>query len=337
MRHLAGRRWWPCCGWSTVVAAVAFVFVGCRDVTNETTSSRSVSPGQPGKLAGEIQIDGSSTVFPVSRAMAEEFQKEHPEVRVVVSEAGTSGGFKRFVRGELDICDASRPIVDSEAEAAKRHGIDAVELRVAIDGLSVVVNPANDWVDCLTIEQLKTIWAPDSTVKTWKDVDPNWPDEEIRLYGPGPDSGTFDYFTEVVVGKAKASRTDYTPSEDDNVLVQGVAGDKYSLGYFGYAYYAENKEKLKVVGISDGQQADCVKPSEETILSGQYTPLSRPLFLYVSQSALKRPEVAAFLRFYLGDGQELVPEVGYVRISPEVHKEMQERLEQALAAAGGGK
>lgn len=202
------------------------------------------------KLAGTVNIDGSSTVFPISQAVAEEFGKKHKAVRVVVGTSGTGGGFKRFVAGEIDISDASRPIAAKEIEQCKKQNIEYVELEIAIDGLSVVVNAANDWCVGMTVDQLKSIWEPDSKVKRWSDIDPNWPNQPIKLYGPGTDSGTFDYFTEVVVGKAKASRADFTPSEDDNVLVRGVEGDKYSLGYFGYAYYLENKDKLKALGIA---------------------------------------------------------------------------------------
>jgi phosphate binding protein len=207
------------------------------------------------KLQGKITIDGSSTVYPITQAVAEEFQKKHPAVKVPVGVAGTGGGFKKFAAGETDINDSSRPISDKEIAACKEKGIEYLELKIAIDGVTVVVNNANDWCHCLTVEQLKSLWEPDSKVKKWSDLDPKWPVEDIRLYGADADSGTFDYFTEVIVGKAKSSRTDYTPSADDNVLVVGVAGDKFSLGYFGFAYYSENKAKLKAVGITPAGQA----------------------------------------------------------------------------------
>ncbi len=272
-----------------------------------------------GGLTGQVQIDGSSTVFPVSEAIAEEFQIAHPDVRVTVGISGTGGGFKRFCAGEIDIADASRPMKESEAARCAENGIEFVELPVAWDGLSVMVNPANDFVECLTVDELRRIWEPGSTVRTWRDVRPEWPAEEIALYGPGTDSGTFDYFTETVVGEPGASRPDYQASEDDNVLVQGIAGDRYALGYFGYAYYAENADRLKLVAIDGG--AGCVWPSEETIADGTYTPLSRPLYIYVSRRALERPEVAAFVDFYLQHAPELVPPTGYLPLSAEEYAE----------------
>ena len=263
-------------------------------------------------LSGTIEIDGSSTVFPVSEAVAEEFHKLHPDVRVNVGVSGTGGGFKRFTAGETDISDASRPIKDTEAQAAADNGIEYYPLRVAMDGLSVLVSPDNDFVECLSVEQLKAIWEPGSAVSNWNDVDPSFPDKKIVLYGPDTDSGTFDYFTEEVVGEAQASRADYTASADDNVLVQGIAGGRYSLGYFGYAYYAENADKLKLVSVDAGN--GCVTPTSETIENGTYAPLSRPLFIYVSKQSLERPEVKAFVEFYLDNAAELAQEVGYIRL-----------------------
>ena len=263
-------------------------------------------------LSGTIEIDGSSTVFPVSEAVAEEFHKLHPDVRVNVGVSGTGGGFKRFTAGETDISDASRPIKDTEAQAAADNGIEYYPLRVAMDGLSVLVSPDNDFVECLSVEQLKAIWEPGSAVSNWNDVDPAFPDKKIVLYGPDTDSGTFDYFTEEVVGEVQASRADYTASADDNVLVQGIAGGRYSLGYFGYAYYAENADKLKLVSVDAGN--GCVTPTSETIENGTYAPLSRPLFIYVSKQSLERPEVKAFVEFYLDNAAELAQEVGYIRL-----------------------
>lgn len=263
-------------------------------------------------LSGTIEIDGSSTVFPVSEAVAEEFHKIHPDVRVNVGVSGTGGGFKRFTAGETDISDASRPIKDKEAQAAADNGIEYYPLRVAMDGLSVLVSPDNDFVECLSVEQLKAIWEPGSAVNNWNDVDPAFPDKKIVLYGPDTDSGTFDYFTEEVVGEAQASRADYTASADDNVLVQGIAGGRYSLGYFGYAYYAENTDKLKLVSVDSGN--GCVTPTSETIENGTYSPLSRPLFIYVSKQSMERPEVKAFVEFYLDNAAELAQEVGYIRL-----------------------
>ena len=264
------------------------------------------------KLKGTIEIDGSSTVFPVSEAVAEEFGKIHPDVRVNVGVSGTGGGFKRFTVGETDISDASRPIKEAEAQQAADNAIEYYPLRVAMDGMSVMVSPDNDFVECLSTDQLKMIWEPGSTVEQWSDVDPSWPDSKIALYGPDTDSGTFDYFTEEIMGEAQLSRADYTASADDNVLVQGIAGGKYSLGYFGFAYYQENTDKLKLIAVDSGN--GCVLPTFESIENGTYSPLSRPLFIYVSKQSLDRPEVKAFVEFYLDNAAELAQEVGYIKL-----------------------
>lgn len=282
-------------------------------------------------LSGAVQIDGSSTVFPVAEAVAEEFQIAHPDVRVTVGVSGSGGGFERFCNGEIDLSNASRPIRESEIERCREAGIDFTELSVAWDGLSVIVNPANDFAQCLTTEELRRIWAPDGGVTTWQDVRPSWPDEEIRLYGPGTDSGTFDYFTETIVGESGASRPDFQASEDDNILVQGVAGDRYSLGYFGYAYYAENQDRLKLLEVDGG--GGCVAPSDATIEDGTYTPLARPLFVYVKHSALQRPEVRAYVEFMLEEATMLVPATGYHPLS---EAEYQEQLSVIAQAAAGG-
>ena len=292
------------------------------------------SAGSTGALSGTVTIDGSSTVFPISQAVAEEFQKQHPGVKVVVGTSGTGGGFKKFVLGEIDINDASRPIKQQEIDACKENGIDYLELTLAIDGLSVVVNLQNDWCECLTVDDLRAIWRPRSEVRNWSDVDPSWPKERIQLYGPDTDSGTFDYFTEAICGEGGASRSDYNPSADDNVLVRGVAGDRFSLGYFGYAYYKENKDKLKIVGVGPGgDKTGCVLPTDETIEAGEYVPLSRPLFLYVNRSSLRKPEVATLLKYYLEQGQALVGEVGYVRLSKTLLAETRQIVEDALDAS----
>lgn len=270
---------------------------------------------QATSFSGTIEIDGSSTVFPIAEAVAEEFHKLHPDVQVNVGVSGTGGGFKRFGAGETDISSASRPIKQAEADEAAKNGVEFVELKIAIDGLSVMVNPANDFVDCLTVAELKAIWSPDSTISNWKDIRPDFPDQRLRLYGPGTDSGTFDYFTEVIVGTARSSRADYTASEDDNVLVQGIAGDKYALGYFGYAYYIENPGKLKAVPVDGG--SGCVLPSETTIRAGEYSPLARPLLIYVKKKSLERPEVKAFLQFFIESGKQLVEEVGYIPLTDQ--------------------
>ncbi|GDY06603.1 phosphate ABC transporter substrate-binding protein [Planctomycetia bacterium] len=294
----------------------------------------SEAPVEPAvKLSGEVLADGSSTVFPITQAVAEEFMKVHQGVKVSVGIAGTGGGFKRFVVGETDINDASRPISEKEVDACKKSGVEYLELKVAIDGLSVVVNPKNDWCKAITVSQLKKLWNKGSTVKKWNELDPSWPDAEIRLYGPGPDSGTFDYFTEAVNGKAKESRSDYTPSEDDNVLVQGVNGDKNSLGYFGYAYYSDNQDKVKLVAIADGDDVStAVLPSDETILNGTYKPLSRPLFIYVNKKSFEKPQVREFVKYYIAKGQDYVKEVQYIQLPENDLKEAQQRLTEALSA-----
>ena len=266
-------------------------------------------------LTGQVQIDGSSTVFPIQEAIAEEFQAANPSVRVSVGISGTGGGFKRFCAGETDISDASRPIKASEVEACAEAGIEYTEIPLAWDGLSVITSPENDFAQCLTVDELKRIWAPGSRVTTWRDIRSEWPAEAIKLYGPGTDSGTFDYFTEAVVGEAGASRPDYQASEDDNILVQGVAGDRYSLGYFGYAYFAENQGRLKLLAVDGGN--GCVSPSDQTIADGTYAPLSRPLFVYVKHSAASRPEIPAYLQFLVGNAPEVVPSTGYHPLTSE--------------------
>jgi phosphate transport system substrate-binding protein len=272
-----------------------------------------------GKLSGTIEIDGSSTVFPITQAIAEEFQRVNTDVKINVGISGTGGGFKRFTKGETDISDASRPITSSEVDLAKTNKINYIELKIALDGIAVVVHPQNTWVDYLTTAELKMIWNQNSTVTKWSDIRPTWPNQPIHLYGPGTDSGTFDYFTEVINGKAKSSRADFTASEDDNILVQGISGDPNSLGYFGYAYYAENKAKLKDVPIDSGSGP--VSPNDSTITSNTYKPLSRPLFIYVNSAALKRPEVKAFVEFYMVNGETLVHEVGYTPLASQVYKD----------------
>ena len=277
-------------------------------------------------LKGTVKVDGSSTVFPITEAVAEEFGKvkKHRRVRVTVGVSGTGGGFKKFLAGETDINDASRPIKQKEIDKARKYGVQYIELPVAYDGLSVVVNKRNTWVNYLTVAELHKIWKPGSTVKTWKDIRPNWPDQKIQLYGPGTDSGTFDYFTEVINGKSQVSRSDFTKSEDDNVLVKGVAGDKGSLGYFGFAYYVENKDKLKIVPIKQENKKP-VAPTMTTINNGSYAPLSRPIFIYVNLQSAKKPEVREFVRFYLKNAKELVKEVGYV---PLLDQDYQKHLDQ---------
>jgi phosphate transport system substrate-binding protein len=276
-----------------------------------------------------IQIDGSSTVYPITEAAAADFRREQPAVRVAVAFSGTGGGMKRFVVGDIDICNASRPIKDAEKSACQAKGIEYLELQVAYDGLSVTVNPQNDWCDTLTVEQLKLLWQPESTMQKWSDLKAGWPDEPIKLYGPGTDSGTFEYFTEAIVGTAKKSRSDYTQSEDDNVLVTGVEGDKYGLGYFGYAFYAANDDKLKLLGIDPGDGKP-VKPSTETVRDLSYKPLSRPLFVYVNKAALRRPEVQAFVKYYVTHAARLSEKAGYVSAPQEFQEKNQALLNEAL-------
>ena len=321
----------PCALMSTVL------LTGCTvENATESTADAGAAGNESGELIGTVMIDGSSTVFPVSQAVAEEFGKVQPKVKVVVGTSGTGGGFKKFVVGETDINDASRPIKESEIARCAENGIEYLELQVAIDGLSVMVHPENDWCDALTVAQLKAIWEPGSQVKKWSEINPEWPDEPFKLYGPDTDSGTFDYFTEAVMGEGGASRSDYTPSTDDNFLVRGIAGDRYSLGYFGYAYYVENSKALKVLGIAPGEDiAAAVKPTDETIEGGQYTPLSRPLFVYVNKASLRKPQVAAFMRYYLEQGQTLVGEVGYVKLNASVVEETRATLEAAIREVQG--
>ena len=267
-----------------------------------------------------ITIDGSSTVFPITAAVAEDFQKANRDLRIAVSYSGTGGGFKKFIAGETDINNASRPISASEAQALAAKGEGFIELPVAYDGLTVIVNPKNDWVDFLTVEELNRLWAPGSAISKWSEVRAGWPDAAIGLYGAGTDSGTFDYFTEAIMGKSGASRPDYTATEDDNLTVQGVAGDVNGLGYLGIAYYEENKSIVRAVPIKDGDKAP-VFPSIESVMNSTYTPLSRPLFIYVREASAKRPEVRAFIKFLVEEGQEIVGETGYVRL-PERAYEM---------------
>lgn len=307
--------------------AAMLVFAGCagapqkeqHEVTQAPTTTPAATPAI--KLSGAVKIDGSSTVFPISEAVSEEFQKLHREVKVTVGISGTGGGFKKFCNGETDISDASRPIKSSEKDACAKNGIEYIELPVAYDGLSVMANPKNEFITCLTTAELKKIWEPGSTVQYWSDVRGEWPREKIKLFGPGTDSGTFDYFTEAINHKEKASRSDYVASEDDNVLVQGIAGEKYALGYFGYAYYVENRDKLKLVGIDEGKGRGCVLPSEQSINDGTYSPLSRLIFIYPNKKSLQRSEVKEFVRFYLVEAPKLVKQVGYMPLPKEKYEE----------------
>ncbi len=270
-------------------------------------------------LSGTIEIDGSSTVFPISVAAAEIFREENPKVQIPVGISGTGGGMKRFIVGETTISNASRPIKEKESSVASENGIEFTELEIAFDGLSVVVNKTNNWVDCLTTEELNTIWDNGSEVNNWNQIRPSFPDVKLNLYGPGTDSGTFDYFTDVINGDEGRTRSDFTPSEDDNVLVIGVSGDKGSLGYFGYAYYIENADNLKILSIDGGN--GCITPSDTTINDSSYSPLSRPLLIYVNNSELNRPEVYEFVKFYLENGEMLANEGGYVGLTEANYEE----------------
>ncbi|HYJ80309.1 MAG TPA: PstS family phosphate ABC transporter substrate-binding protein [Longimicrobiaceae bacterium] len=305
---------------AAVITTIALAGCGGGDGEKDRDGAAGVS--------GSIEADGSSTVFPITEAVAEEFGTETGgRVRVTVAMSGTGGGFKRFCAGETDISNASRPIKPEEVENCRLAGVEAVELPVAWDGQVIVVNPANTFAQCLTTAELKRIWEPGSTVQRWSDIRPEWPAQAIKLYGPGTNSGTFDYFTKTIMGEEDASRSDYSASEDDNVLVQGVAGDRSALGYFGYVYYVQNRDKLRALGVDSGQ--GCVSPTTETIASGTYSPLSHPLYIYVKKSSLQRPEVRQFVEFYLTNGAELAQQVGYVPFAAEKQQETRRVYEQA--------
>jgi len=267
-----------------------------------------------------VKIDGSSTVFPITEAVAEDFQiAKRGAIRVTVGISGTGGGFKKFCRNEIDIVNASRPITQLEMEVCKQEGVQFIEMPIAFDALTVVVNPKNTWSKTITVDELKKIWEPGAQGKiiSWNQINPAWPDKKIKLYGPGADSGTFEYFTEAIVGKAKSSRGDFTASEDDNVLVQGVASDIYALGFFGFAYYIENSKKINAVAIDSGNGG--VIPSAATVENNNYKPLSRPVFIYVNAKSTEKPEVNEFVNFYMKNAPELVTEVKYFPLSKEVY------------------
>ena len=288
-------------------SAMAFMVFACGNNKKDSGSSA-------------ISIDGSSTVYPATEAIAEEYRSEDPDVNVTIGVSGTGGGFKKFGRGEVDIANASRPIKQEEMDLAKENNITYVGLEVGNDGLAVVVHPENDWVTCLTVEELKMIWEPaaQGTIKRWNQINPAWPDEEMLLFGPGVASGTFDYFTEAINGKSGSSRGDFTASEDDNVLVQGISGSKYGLAFFGLAYFEENKDKLKLVGVDGGD--GCVLPSLETVNNSTYTPLSRPLLIYVNSASLKNQKVIDFVNFYLSEAPSVLGEVGYFPLTSEEYE-----------------
>ena len=297
--------------------------------------------GESAPAGAIIKVDGSSTVFPISEAVAEEYQKANPgSPAATVGISGTGGGFQKFCRGETDISDASRPIRPAEIEACMKSGIEYIELPIAYDGLAVVVNPKNTWVTSITVEDLKKMWAPEAQGKVmrWNQVRPNWPNREIRLFGAGTDSGTYDYFTEAVVGKEGASRGDFTSSEDDNVLVQGIAGDEAALGFLPYAYVAANRDKLKLVPVEDGKKDNGdgpILPSPQTVRDGTYQPLSRPLFIYVARKSADRPEIQKFVETYYNSPQ-LMQEVGYVELTPQLYELVKKHFtERKLGTAFG--
>jgi len=286
-------------------------------------------------LEGRVAIDGSSTVFPITEAVAEEYRSAQPKVRVTVGVSGTGGGFKKFIAGDTDISDASRYIKQKELDGCAANGREFVEIPVAYDGLAVIVNKANDFCTTMTVEELRRMWAADSAAKKWSDIRPEWPDREFKLYAPGQDSGTFDYFTETVNGESGNCRPDSTFSEDDNVLVRGVSGDPDGIGFFGLAYYEENSEILNCVAIDGGDGP--VLPNLETVENGTYTPLSRPLFIYVSTEAAKRPEVADFVRFYIEEAATLAGEVGYVPMPEALYTAVANRFANRVTGSQTGK
>ena len=310
-----------------VLAGLAVAYAGCGPSAQDARSGES-SPASGPTL---VTLDGSSTVFPISEAVAEEFQKADRNTRVTVGISGTGGGFQKFCRGEIDIADASRPISATEVDACGKAGIQFIELPIAYDGIAIAANPKAAWADKITSAELKTLWGPDAQGKVtkWNQVRKDWPDREIHLFGAGVDSGTYDYFTEAINGKAKASRGDFTSSEDDNVLVQGIANDELALGFLPFAYFEENAAKLKLVPVDDGKAENGngpIAPSPETIRTGTYQPLSRPVFIYVSAKAAGRPEVQRFVEFYLKNAESLVREVNYVGLGDNAYTMVGDRF-----------
>jgi phosphate transport system substrate-binding protein len=283
-------------------------------------------------LSGEVVSDGSSTVGPLTQAVAEEFNAQAPDVQISVDISGTGGGFERFCGGETDVQNASRAIAEDEIASCAENGVDWYEFEVAYDGLTIVTNPENTWLTCVTTDQLKQLWQKESPANTWADLNPEYPADTINLYGPGTDSGTFDFFVDTILGEAEI-REDFTPSEDDNVLVEGVAGDVNALGYFGLAYYEANQDALTAVAVDNGD-GNCVTPSPATVQDGTYTPLSRPLYLYVKADSLERPEVREFTRFYLSQAPVLAAEVGYVASPDETYTEDMTSFEAAVSGSG---
>lgn len=318
--------------------SVPYAAIAVLAVTLAACGGGSSSPGGNASGPTVVSLDGSSTVFPISEAVAEEFQKVETTVRVTVGISGTGGGFQKFCRAEIDINDASRPISASEVEACGNAGVEFIELPIAYDGIAITVNPKATWVDHITAAELKTMWGPDAqgTVTRWNQVRATWPDREIHLFGAGVDSGTFDYFTEAITGKAKASRGDFTSSEDDNVLVQGVSNDELALGFLPFAYYEGNRDRLKLVPVDDGDAdngAGPIVPDSDTIRTGTYQPLSRPVFIYVSKTAAARPEVQKFVEFYLAHADVLVAEVGYVGLGADAYGLVGDRFARGVVGS----
>ncbi|HSK55848.1 MAG TPA: PstS family phosphate ABC transporter substrate-binding protein [Jiangellales bacterium] len=313
-----------------VAGATALVLAACgsgNDPANTAGEDGGEGGNGSGELSGSVNVDGSSTVFPLTSAAAELFGEEQPGVRVSVGQSGTGGGFEKFCAGETDISDASREISDDEAALCEENGVSYDELSIANDGLTVVVNADNDWAECLTVEQLNTIWAPDSTVSNWNEVDPSFPDEPLTLAGPGTDSGTFDYFTDAINDEEGASRTDFEASEDDNVIVQAVQGSRGGMGYFGFSYYEENQDTLKALEVDGGD--GCVAPSIDTVQDGSYQPLGRQLFIYPSAEAIQtKPEVEAFVDFYVDNIDEIVEAAAFIGLNDEQKAELEQQVEQ---------
>jgi phosphate transport system substrate-binding protein len=308
-----------------VASAAALMLVACGSGNDPENVSAEGDGETAAELSGEVVIDGSSTVFPLTSAAAELFQEENPGVQVSVGQSGTGGGFEKFCAGETDISDASRPIEDDEIAICEENGVTQDEFSIANDGLTVITSVENDWATCLTVEQLNAVWAPDSTVANWNQIDPSFPDEPLVLAGPGTDSGTFDYFTDVINGEEGASRTDYQASEDDNVIVQAVSGSPGGLGYLGYTYYEQNSDTLKALEVDNG--SGCVAPSPETVQDGSYAPLGRQLFIYPSAEALQRPEVEAFVRFYIENVDEITEAAGFIGLNDEQKATLQEQFD----------
>jgi len=320
----ASRRFKP----FALVLALALGAAACGGGDDDGTAG-----GQGGgeqRLSGTIRIDGSSTVAPLSEAAAELFQQEHRDVRVTVGTSGTGGGFEKFCNGETDIADASRPIKQSEIEACAANGVRYEELTVANDGLAVVVSPQNTWATCLTVDQLNKVWAPGSTVSNWREIDPSFPDVPLVLFGAGTDSGTFDYFTEAINGKEGASRTDYNATEDDNVTVNGVSGTRGAMGYLGLSYVEENEAKLKALQIDGGR--GCVAPTTQTVQNDTYKPLGRPLFIYPSADAIRRPEVQSFLRFYVENSDDIAEQALFVPMTEEQKRQSLAEIQRLLSS-----